>query len=162
MSLGRHRGWNSRESPSVLMSVGQFGNWPDCIPLIYMYVGNPVLHLAFFPSGQLPSSASLWMVKGRLSWWITSGLCFTFWHPKHPHRHPLPFLLPPSSGLSRTISSSMTGTQFTNVDKLQWLVLSYNHNYIIIINPLTARIVWAPQMILQPVFSIFNLCNWYM
>ena len=26
---------------------------------------------------------------------------------------------------------------------------------IIIINPLTARVVWAPQMILQPVFSIF-------
>ena len=28
---------------------------------------------------------------------------------------------------------------------------------IIIINPLTARVVWAPQMILQPVFSIFSL-----
>ena len=26
---------------------------------------------------------------------------------------------------------------------------------IIIINPLTARVVWAPQMIFQPVFSIF-------
>ena len=28
---------------------------------------------------------------------------------------------------------------------------------IIIINPLNARVVWAPQMILQPVFSIFSL-----
>ena len=33
--------------------------------------------------------------------------------------------------------------------------LEINSNSVIIINPLTARVVRAPQMILQPVFSIF-------
>ena len=33
------------------------------------------------------------------------------------------------------------------------------HFFIIIINPLTARVVGAPQMILQPVFSIFPVLH---
>ena len=37
------------------------------------------------------------------------------------------------------------------IDKSTWINL-----IIIIINPLTARVVGAPQMILQPVFSIFH------
>ena len=35
--------------------------------------------------------------------------------------------------------------------------LQNKHIIIIIINPLTAKVVGAPQMILQPVFSIFSL-----
>ena len=46
--------------------------------------------------------------------------------PQTPHRHPLPFSLPPSSVLSRTTSPSIAGTQFTDlehdyiIDELQW------------------------------------------
>ena len=68
--------------------------------LIYMYVDNPVLPLAFSSSRQLPSSATR-IVKRRLWWLITSGLCFAFWNPKHPTATPycchcLPLLASPA------------------------------------------------------------------
>ena len=67
---------------SVLEWTGLF------VRLIYMRVDSPVLPLAFSSSLWLPSSAPRWMVKRRLSWRITSRLCFTFGHPKHPTANP--------------------------------------------------------------------------
>ena len=46
------------------------------------YVHNPVLPSAFSSSRLLPSSAARRIVKARLPWRITSGLCFTSGHPK--------------------------------------------------------------------------------
>ena len=45
----------------------------------------------------------------------------------------------------------MFGVLFENLMVIQELDIII----IIIINPLTVRVIWAPQMILQPVFSIF-------
>ena len=53
---------------------------------LHNYVGNPILPLAFSSSRRLPSRTLRRMVKGRLSWRITSGLCFfvTCLHSKQP------------------------------------------------------------------------------
>ena len=52
----------------------------------------------------------------------------------------------------------ITGTCFEVSQFVPVLHFEYSPPVIIIIiNPLTARVVGAPQMILQPVFSIFSL-----
>ena len=51
---------------------------------------------------------------------------------------------------------SLSVTLFVNLFSTTVETLTMPVYIIIIINPLTARVVWAPQMILQPVFSIFT------
>ena len=50
------------------------------------------------------------------------------------------------------LSSLLWGTSISHSSQVHSFI-------IIIINPLTARVVGAPQMILQPVFSIFSPCS---
>ena len=80
MLLGRRVTKQQREPYCLYSAVLERTGLSVC--LIDMYVGNPALPLAFSFSQCLPSSAHRRMVKRRLSWWITSGLCFAFWHPK--------------------------------------------------------------------------------
>ena len=62
----------------------------------------------------------------------------------------------PSSAVTPNISTWSVKTNNTgNTTKSAQIWINYLHIIITIINPLTARVVGAPQMILQPVFSIF-------
>ena len=60
---------------------------------------------------------------------------------------------------SKTYSKmDVTRKGISRILELREILLSFQTDFIIIIiNPLTARVVGAPQMILPPVFSIFSL-----
>ena len=79
MSLGRHRWWSRRKSYSVC--TGQFENGQDfCLFDLYVcWQPGPSFGVQF--SQRLPSSAPRMRVKRRLSWRITSALCFAIWCP---------------------------------------------------------------------------------
>ena len=98
----------------------------DLLFVWHTYVGSPILPLAFTSCRRLPSSAPRRMVKRRLSWRITSGLCFAFWHPEYPTAtpdlfhylllpaSPAPFLHQPQAPSSQTFEHGFI------IVKLQW------------------------------------------
>ena len=90
----------------------------------------------------------------------------------HPHkglltivkRHKLQWFghVSRSSGLAKTtLQGTVKGGRRQGRQRKRWEdnIREWTGLIIIIINPLTARVVGAPQMILQPVFSIFHVLH---
>ena len=126
MSLGRRRWWCRRESYSV--STVQLWNEQDCVFHIHV-CWQPSLSLGV--QFQLAAAFQSTQKYGEEEAVLTDyqWVVFCLLTSQTPHHHPLPFSLPPTSGLFHNISPSITGTQLTDlehnyiIDKLQWQVL---------------------------------------
>ena len=112
--------------------------------------GESVTRIMFTGTGSLQASlchSPCWEVGCE----IRMGRCYVSWcfKPSQPQRT--------TSGLrmGRDMQHLVKSFCFTNCCVLFCHPISGSYSgVIIIINPLTARVVGAPQMILQPVFSI--------